>query len=80
MASKIWTDNLSTPKEKEEFLALLKTSLVARRLAEILEGIEAELDRADDKDIESPAWPLQAASRQGQKKMARKIKQLLTER
>lgn len=81
MSAKIWTDHLETPKEKAEFLTLLKTSLVARRLSDILVQYTDEIHRQEENDkFDSPAWAQLAAARIGERRAYAKILKLLTER
>lgn len=76
--NKLWTDHLPTAKEKQEFAKLVQSSLVLRRLSEIVYKLEKELDRRDtNEDYSSPAWPYEQADRLGYRRGLAAIKKLL---
>jgi hypothetical protein len=76
--AKIWTDHLGTDKEKQEFAKLVSTSLVLKRLGDILNGMEKTLDRKDFNELyTSPSWPYEQADRLGHRKGIASVRKLI---
>jgi hypothetical protein len=76
----VWTKNLKTPKEREDFESLLHNSVrVLTRLREILDEEENELNREELKtvDFDTGSWAYKAAFRLGQKHRIKKLKELI---
>ena len=75
----VWTKNLKTEAEKENFTnQLLGARPVLQRLNDLLEEKEAELDRSErsQKAYENPNWAYLQAHRNGCASMLQSIKEL----
>ena len=76
----VWTKNLKTPEEQENFNnQLLGARPVLQRLNELLDEKEKELDRSErsQKAYENPNWAYLQAHRNGCAGMLQSIKELI---
>lgn len=77
----IWTANLQTDEEKENFKNSLRGAKpVLNRLAEILEMKETELDRSMKslKQYQSPNWVAETAHKNGYASALSNMKELIS--
>ena len=76
----VWTKNLKTEEERENFTnQLLGARPVLQRLNDLLEEKEAELERSErsQKAYENPNWAYLQAHRNGCAGMLQSIKELI---
>lgn len=76
----VWTKNLKTEEEKENFTnQLIGARPVLQRLSDLLTEKEAELDRSErsQKAYENPNWAYLQAHRNGCAGMLQSIKDLI---
>lgn len=76
----VWTKHIKDPKAKEDFESILKNNTqLFRRLKEILEEREAELNKLSyaDADFSDPNWSHKQAHRLGRLGELNKLKEIL---
>lgn len=76
-----WTDHLKTDKEKEQFKnEVLGSKRVLKRLSDILNTIEDDLDRTElsTKIYDLPGWDYRQADMNGCRRTAKTIQRLIT--
>lgn len=75
-----WGRHIQDKAKREEFEKyLLNTQTAFRRLKDLLEEFEKEVDNTEFSitDFDSPAWAAKQAFRNGQRSSIRKVKELL---
>ena len=74
-----WLKHLDTEKKKEDMKQTLYTSLVTKRLKEIIIERENSLDKSETtlSDYESPSWSHKQADRNGYRRCLREFRDLV---
>lgn len=76
-----WLQDLKDPKAREDFERVLRNdSVVLSKLKKIIEEfiVDVETNEMSLDDFDSPSWALKQASRLGEKRGLKKIRDLLT--
>lgn len=80
MINPLWLRNVPEDKHESYEQAIRASTIIVRRLKEILRDWEDDLDRADVKinDYDTPSWSFKQAHRNGDRSRIRKLRDLLT--